>query len=233
MMIFFMSHGIRYQNCPTFVALCLVGCITKTTRMIYKAVFNLALAPPDKAFKMQDIHTKMQAVLLFNDPPISFAIAGATLDNLNLRIAEAEQGGLLAKQLLVDALNETNTLIISYRNYVTLKAKGNKTHVLSSGFNATKEPTPVGNMGQIVNLKAKLTGISGEGKLRWKSIYGRQFYEIQYKSGNDVGWTTISTTNVNFLLTGLTPLSTCKVRVRAKGAAGYGEYSNTIEFTVL
>ena len=211
----------------------MVGRATNTTPMYYKAVFDLKLPPAVKVGMVEDFLTKMPLISTFDDPPIPYSEANETLDLLKLRLAEAAQGGVMAKQLRAEAVKATNALIKTYKDFVTVQARGNKTVVLSSGFKATKEPTPVGHMDDVEILKAKMTGKSGEAKLRWKLIRGCQFYEVDYMTGNATEWSTICTTSVFFLLTGLTPYMPNKVRVRAKGAAGYGGYSNTIEFIVL
>jgi hypothetical protein len=199
----------------------------------YKAVFNLAQRVEAKIPAFRDILTRMPGVMVYNDPPLPYSDARTALDLLEARLSAAENGGALAKQELKDQTRIVDNIIKDYRTYVTLRSKGDRTLVLSSGFQASRDSSPVGALGQVVNLKSKLTGIPGEVKLRWSSLRGRQFYEVQVQGGTYNDWHPITTTRVNLLLTGLVSFQRYKVRVRACGAAGFGPFSDIIDFVVL
>jgi hypothetical protein len=199
----------------------------------YKAVFNLAQRVEAKIPAFRDILTRMPGVMVYNDPPLPYSDARTALDLLEARLSAAENGGALAKQELKDQTRIVDNIIKDYRTYVTLRSKGDRTLVLSSGFQASRDSSPVGALGQVVNLKSKLTGIPGEVKLRWSSMRGRQFYEVQVQGGTYNDWHPITTTRVNLLLTGLVSFQRYKVRVRASGAAGFGPFSDIIDFVVL
>lgn len=199
----------------------------------YKAVFNLAQRVEVKIPAFRDILTRMPGVMVYNDPPLPYSDARTALDLLVTRLSAAEQGGVLARQELKDQTHAVDQIIKDYRTYVTLRSKGDKTLILSSGFAASKEPSPVGAMPQVVNLRSKLTGNPGETKLRFASVKGRQFYDVQVQGGAYNDWHSITSTRVNMLLSGLTSYQRHKVRVRARGAAGFGPFSDIIDFVVL
>ncbi len=199
----------------------------------YTAVFNLSQRVETKIPAVRDILTRMPAVMVYNDPPMPYADFRNAMDLLEVRLAAAENGGALAKQELKDQTRIVDNIIRDYRTYVTLRSKGDRTLILASGFLASKQPTPVGTMDQVTGLKSKLTGTPGEVKLRWNSMKGRQYYDVQIIGGDYTDWKPLVSVRVNMLLTGLISFQRYKVKVRANGAAGFGPYSDIIEFVVL
>ena len=62
--------------------------------MYYKAIFDFGRPLEAKIPEERAILTKMQLVPLFNDPPTDYAVAAAALTLQDLRLSEAEFGGI-------------------------------------------------------------------------------------------------------------------------------------------
>lgn len=153
--------------------------------MYYKATFDLGRPVEVKIPEERNILEKMQAVPLFNNPPTPFPVFETALDLQDQRLSEAENGGKALTSALRTQVALVDRMVASYRDYVTIAAKGDKDVILSSGFRPNKERTPAGHMGKVENVKTKFPGISGSIDLSWKPIVGKQFYELELRPAED------------------------------------------------
>lgn len=220
--------------------------------MYFKAVFDLNRPIETKVTEEKAILSKMEGNPLFINAPTPYPMFRAALELQDLRLQEAEFGGIDKTSALRTQEQIVDLMVVGYREYVTIVAQGDKDIILSAGFRHTKERTPVAGMGKVEGVKSKLTGISGELALRWKPIKGKQFYEVEVQAMEAVPprptdpttpppvgevlrqeWKMTATSAASIVLKGLRPFTRYMVRIRAKGAPGYGEYSDTIEIVVL
>lgn len=202
--------------------------------MYYKAVFDLYRPLEAKIPEEKEILNKMSSDARFASPPVPFTEFQNALDLQDKALAEAQFGGIertankRAKELEVD------NIMRQYREYVTLVANGNTEIILASGFRHTKTRASSPDMPAVTDLKQITTQVSGQLKIGWKSIPPAKYYQIQIQpqlkttgpEPLDDAWIPYTDQTATTVIDGLQPLSYYHVRVRAKGAKGYGGFSN-------
>lgn len=229
----------------------------------YKAVFNLNRSIAEKAKEERTIHAKMSVNPLFPDPPIGYADFLAAINAQTVAVDNAEFGDreniaiMREKELIVD------NMVRKYRSYVTEVADGNTVIILSSGFKHTKPRTRAGDMDKVTGVKNLNSKLSGGLKLKWNPVENVAFYEVETRevveksnispalpqaessntnedASNQSGlivlereWKPTGSKGSRIEITGLKSLRHYEVRVRAKGAKGYGPYSDIVIIPVL
>ena len=141
-----------------------------------KAKFNLAMPIPQKLQRIGDIITSMTGNTNFPTPTPDLAVVDAATTDLQKAYQAALDKSLTAKAEQRTKNEELNSLIRQLRDYVNGVANGDEDLVLSSGFEASKVPAPIGPLPQVEDVKGK--GGDGDGSvfLRWKSVYGAKSY---------------------------------------------------------
>ena len=202
--------------------------------MYFKAVFDLYRPLEVKIPEEREILNKMSNDARFASPPVPFIEFQNALDQQDKAQAEAQFGGIertankRAKELVVD------NIIRQYREYVTLVANGNTEVILAAGFRHTKARTSPPDMPQVTDLKQIITQVSQQLKIAWKSIPPAKYYQIQVQpqlktngpEPLDDAWISYTDQTATTVIDGLKSLTYYHVRVRAKGAKGYGSFSN-------
>ncbi|MFN0033179.1 MAG: hypothetical protein ACKVOR_13545 [Flavobacteriales bacterium] len=168
----------------------------------------------------------------FVTPPIAMGAFATMITDTRNAISRAEQGTQADRaardaqeELLVETLEELAV-------YVELTAKNDEAWALLSGFELRKDPTPIGPLGQVQNLKSITTNVVGEIKLKWKVIYGARTYVVQVSDNPTVetGWTQAGiASRAQQIVNGLPSLTRKYFRVAAIGAAGQGPWSDIVE----
>lgn len=191
-----------------------------------RAKFDLGMPIPQKITRTADIVTSMTGNANFPTP---------TPDLATVQLAYEELGGAyqkgLDKSLTAKAEQRTknealNNLIRPLRDYVNGIAQGDEDIVLSSGFEASKVPTPVGPMPQVIHLVGRGGDGDGTVRLRWKSVYGAKNYVIQ-QGIDDTNYVAIAyPTTSSMVIEGLVIGQFYWFRVAANGAAGLGPFSD-------
>ena len=128
-------------------------------------------------------------------------------------------------------------LLVALASYVDNIAMGVDTVILSSGFEASKDPQPSGDPAQVVGLEAEPTRNSGEVRLRWKRVARVRAYLVfvSQTPGDESSFRQIAvTTATRYLSTGLESLKDFWFRVRAVGSGGkLGPYSDPANSVAL
>jgi hypothetical protein len=201
----------------------------------YKAVFDLGRPVEVKIPEEKDILQKMQADPQFATPPVAYADFQSALELQDKALANAQFGGLANTEALRVHMAAVDDIVRQLKLYVDAVALGRTDVILASGFRHTKPRTPVGDMPKVTNVRVVDNQKEGEVKLRWDTIYGCAFFDVEVrpKGAADDAWRATQSSAANVVLTGLTSLSYYEVRIRAKGTAGYGPYSNTVQFAVV
>lgn len=165
----------------------------------------------------------------------ALADINAALDDLEAKIAAAAGHDKTAIAVRNTAWATAKGLMRQLANYVQMHCQNDLGILLSSGFTATKSPTPVGPLGAPQDLRLSRMDMPGEVLFRFKPVYGAQGgYIIQTGTASGGPFTDyVNSTTSRVLITGLTPLTQVWVRVRAIGAAGAGPWSEPICITVL
>lgn len=198
----------------------------KPNVMKRKAKFNLSMPIPQKLSRTGEIVTSMTGNPDFPVPVPDLANVSTAVSELGTAHQAALDKGLTAKADQRAKNVVLNDLLRQLRDYVNGVAQGDETLVLSSGFEASKIPAPIGPMPQVVNLLGKGGDGDGSVKLRWKSVYGAKNYVVQ--QGVDaatmvpIAYPSAATT----VVTGLVIGNFYWFRVAANGAAGLGPFSD-------
>ncbi|MEI7729861.1 MAG: fibronectin type III domain-containing protein [Verrucomicrobiota bacterium] len=100
--------------------------------------------------------------------------------------------------------------------------------LVAAGLEMQKSHEPVGALGKVLNVRVIASTDSGKVLVRWKRLKGASLYEISTTDNPNVGtWTLRSAeTKCKGTLEELVSGQRVWVRVRAKGAAGFGYWSN-------
>jgi hypothetical protein len=177
---------------------------------------------------------KMENNPLFPDPP-------AALSELKIRLPEFEQalvdamGGdkhLVAvkdnkKAIVVDLLQE---LVI----YVTEICKGDKTSLLSSGFDVSDEGNGRGKLSSVVKLNVEL-GPPGEATTRVKNVSGARAYVHQYTKdlpGLNTEWIGEGWAQASYTFVGLVSDKRYWFRVVVIGSGTQRVYSPVVSMVI-
>ncbi|MEZ4791307.1 MAG: fibronectin type III domain-containing protein [Flavobacteriales bacterium] len=187
------------------------------------------LSALDKVAKALYIEGKMGPNPAFPTPQPPIADITAARQTLELRIAEALNGGKDAtfkKHQAEDVLDE---LIVQEAGYVLSIAGGDEALILSAGFEVRKQASPVGALKAPANLRADLTDQQGQIKAVWDRVNGSHEYEVQRCDADpSTGeWKLLGlTTRSRYLDEGLESGSVHWYRVRAHGTAGDSPFSD-------
>jgi hypothetical protein len=115
--------------------------------------------------------------------------------------------------------------------YVQQKCDGDMTKLLSSGFDAVKQPEPAGVLPAPQNVTLKQGTLSGTLVLRGRPVPNAASYEAQQSTNiaQESAWQDLEAfTAVRTTLNGLTPGTQYWARIRAVGAAGPGAWSEPV-----
>ena len=190
-----------------------------------KAKFDLAMPIPDKLQRTQDIVSNMDGNANFPTPSPALADVTTAVNDLQKAYQKALDRSLTAKAEQRTANGKLNDLLRQLRDYVNGVANGDEDIVLSSGFEASKIPEPIGPMPQIVDVKGKGGDGDGSVHLRWKPVYGAKNYVVEMSTDN-VNFSPIGYPSAaNLKVTGLTIGQFYWFRIAANGAAGLGPFS--------
>ena len=217
--------------------------------MYYKAVFDLNRPIGLKIPEEFDILEKMSANPLFATPPVPYVDATKALDDQAAAFAAAKYGGIERTADMRSKEKVVDNIISQYKLYVTNVANGNTVIILSSGFRHTKTRQSAGDMPKVTGVEGVPTSINGLLKARWDSVPHSSYFEVEIqpvdaKASSDAEstdgsaaaldqWKTYTTQTASIEIEGLKSLTYYQVRVRAKGAAGYGGYSDVLELLVI
>ncbi|MCF8278549.1 MAG: fibronectin type III domain-containing protein [Flavobacteriales bacterium] len=147
----------------------------------YKAVFNFNRTIEDKAPEERDIHSKMYNLALFGDPPIPYADFLLAINEQQVAVDNAQNGGRSQIALMRTKERIVDDMVRKFRNYVSDVADGDTDIILSSGFRHTKARSSAGDMPKVEAVRRLNTEISAALKLRWKRVKNVGFYEVDVR----------------------------------------------------
>ena len=116
-------------------------------------------------------------------------------------------------------------------NAVEAKCNGDLSILLSSGFDARKEPTPAGRLQKPDNFQVTVTGLPGSVKVSVGKVEGATLYMFQYALGpvtDTTQWQTINSTTRNKIIDKLEPGKLYAFRVGAGGGDPEVVYSDVV-----
>lgn len=111
---------------------------------------------------------------------------------------------------------------------VSVVSEGNAVVIVSSNMELRSARSPLGQLPQVLGLRAEPSPFEGACDLSWKLVKGSSVYEVEYKLGAaDAPWQKlVPCTASKMRVSDLTPGVLYYFRVRAIGAAGAGPWSN-------
>ncbi|HQV37415.1 MAG: fibronectin type III domain-containing protein [Flavobacteriales bacterium] len=192
-----------------------------------KANIRLSLSrlnPVSVLVLLRNVISKMTGNANFPTPKVPLADMTTLADNLSLAIDDANAGSLLAKSKRDDLVHSAKEDLNAQADYVRSICGGDRSMLLSSGFELAKERTPIGIPGVPANLFTRMTGKMGQLEVRFDSVHGAHGYQLWmtdkdpelYNSWNAVGYTT----RVKHLVTDLESYKAYWFCVSAIGTAG-------------
>ncbi len=153
-----------------------------------------------------------------------------------LAFNNAQNGGDSERAILAEKELALDIIISAFASYVDSIAMGSETIILSSGFEASKDPEPGGQPEQVTDLRAEMTKKKGEIKTRFKRVKRAVAYLVEISdTPDDAGFKLkVIVTATRYLVTGLNSLRSYWFRVRAVGRGGLlGPYSDPAEGIAL
>jgi hypothetical protein len=136
-----------------------------------------------------------------------------------------------ATEALHTSENTYDALITQLASYAEATVAGDAVKLEGAGFQLRSTPTPVGQLGQVHDLRLSINGFPGMLHARWAPLKGAAAYDVQI-STDGVAWTnadssTKSRTNIDGLASGVREY----VRVRGVGKT-VGPWSSAISAIV-
>src|SRR5215471_655677 len=171
----------------------------------------------------------------FTAPPVDLNVLKTTLDAYSVSIGDAKDGSKKAKTLRDRLGEEVIRILRALASYVELNCKDDMNTFLSSGFQARSSTrTPAGPLAQPA-FSGLTQGISGQLLASIKPVRNAKHYDV--RSGQlgpgglpPTNWSIVTVPNARapVPINGLTPGTTYAVQVRAYGASGYTEWTDSI-----
>ena len=204
------------------------------TKMI-KALLNFAFKMPEQLLAQGYAIVKaLTGNLNFPNTPVDLTVLKTTLDAFAAAIADAKDGSKKAITLRNHIGDEIVRMLQVLAFHVELNCKDDINIFLTSGFTPRSttrtppqplEPTAVLSVDQ---------GVSGEFKVSMKSVKRAKNYQVRTGQVGAAGatpttWSIVTVPNrkIATVISGLTPGTTYAIQVRAYGALGYTEWSDS------
>lgn len=185
--------------------------------------------------KTHSIISSMTGNANFPTPVPSMAEVEAAADNFSSALVKAQTGNRVdvadknaKRETLIDVLRRLGT-------YVNLIANGDRTVLLSSGFDISKEPQPV-VISKPENLKVENGISSGELLVTVKAVKGAYAYLHEYTTDATMApnsWVTTNSTTSKLLLNNLQAGTVYYCRVGAVGSNNQLLYSDVVSRMVI
>lgn len=193
-----------------------------------KAIMNMSRPIPERIQRTEDIVDSMTGNPNFPTPSPTLEAVITANTELSTAYSNALGGGLELKAIQRSKDAALKVLLRSLIDYVNGVAQGDEDIVLSSGFEISKIPQPIGKMPQVTNLYGRGGDGDGTATLKWLGIYGAKTYTVEMSDDGVVFTPRLSTTRSrNVVIDELEIGRFYFFRVAAIGAAGQGAFSNT------
>ena len=154
------------------------------------------------------------------------------LDDFRATMTAAEMGGKTQRELR-DAQREVLVdLVKQEANYITMIANGNVATMLSTGFDVSKIPSPVGPLPKPQKFIA-LSVKKGILKLSVEAVNGAKNYQFEYKKQGDTEWIVVPSTRTRLVVQGMESATVYIARVLPVGASEERVYSDELPAVVI
>jgi len=170
---------------------------------------------------------------VFTAPPITVLAMKTLSENFTQAINAATEGGTNARKVRDNYVLEVRDVLRVQADYVRSVCNGDAALLTLTGFELSKVPEPITEVGIPQNLKAEPTDESGKLAFRWGKTVGGRLFELQQASGDPalgaVTWTTVTRTGrQRVVIGGLEPFKEYFFRVIAIGITHEGMPSDIV-----
>lgn len=184
----------------------------------------------DIALTAHRVLEKMPGNPVFPDPPRALAKLAKVLPQFQKALAQAAGRDKHWVSIKNDKKIIVLDLLAKLTSYVTEKSKGDRTVILSSGFDANKERRKTGSDPSIEKLEVKL-GAAGEATTIARNVKGTRAYAHQYTTeppGPRTEWVAVGSSVNRYTFRGLTSEKRYWFRVIAIGSRNRKAYSPVV-----
>ena len=185
----------------------------------------------DIAIICQRVIDNMENNPVFPNPPAALAELKKELPELRTALANAEG----RDKQMVSVKNDKKAIVLALlqelSEYVTVTCNGNRTMILSSGFDATNATSSGSNLPPSIELLEVDLGSPGEATTRAKNVTGAKAYVHQYTKeapGLNTEWIGIGSSTSSYTFEGLSSDKRYWFRVVAIGTDGKRGYSPVV-----
>jgi hypothetical protein len=183
----------------------------------------------------RDILAMMTGNPNYTTPFPALADVGAGLDDLEAKITAAAGRDKIAMAERKTAWVKAKLLMGQLGNYVQGHCQNDLDILLSSGFNPTKVPAPIGALAAPISPICRQGEFSGVLRARTRRVYGATvyFWRVALASAPTVYVKTAETNGCRCEFTGLTPGEIYLTEVSVMGTAGQSNYSSAGSLMVI
>jgi hypothetical protein len=182
------------------------------------------LIPVSLLAMLRFIVEKMTGNPNFLNPIVPLDAMNQLADDLEAAITMAKQGSPEARSLRDDLFEQGKVLLAAQADYVQAECRGDRTKLLSSGFDLAKTPEPRGIPAVPENVLVRMTGKTGQVELRFngsKIAVGYHMFMTDKDPLVNADWEPVGyTTRSRHLFEGLVSYKPYWFAVSAVGTAG-------------
>jgi hypothetical protein len=183
---------------------------------------------------LNNVIDKMTAnAATFPAPPITIAALKTLRDNFTAAIAAATDGGANDRAVRNNLVLEVRSALRIVADYVRSVCNGDAALLTLSGFELSKLPEPINEVGVPSNVKAEATDEQGSLLVRWSRTVGARMFRVEQASGDPalgtVTWSSVALTGrQRVAISDLEPYKACYFRVVAIGITHEGMPSDIV-----
>lgn len=180
---------------------------------------------------VQRVIERMENNPVFPNPPAALADLKKLLPEFQTALANAEGRDKQMVSIKNDKKAALLSLLQELCDYVTVTCNGDRTQILSSGFDATNETSSSSSLPPSIEILEVELGPSGEATTRAKNVTGIKAYVHQYTKEQPsitTEWIGTGSSNSNHTFEGLTSDKRYWFRVVAVGTDGQRGYSPVV-----
>jgi hypothetical protein len=170
---------------------------------------------------------------VFAAPPIALSAMKSLRDDFSKAITDATDSGTSARKKRDNLVPEVRNMLRTQADYVRSVCSGNAELLALSGFELSKMPEPIKEVGIPQRVKAEPTDETGNVLVRYSKALGGRMYRTEQASGDPalgaVTWTTVAVTaRQRVVISGLEPFKAYFFRVVAMGITHEGLPSDIV-----
>lgn len=169
----------------------------------------------------------------FPNPPISVAEMETMSESFSSAVYAAIDGGVADRKKRDNMVLEVRDMLRIQADYVRSVCNGDAALLALSGFELSKMPEPINEVGVPGRLVASATDMSGVLLIRWGKTKGARMFRLEKASGDPAGgpvtWSEVTLTGRQSAeVSGLVPYAECFFRVIGVGITHEGMPSDIV-----